>query len=40
MRLVEIYIEQGPDGAQSGDSSVRLADVINQEKRRREVYGQ
>lgn len=40
MRLVEIYIEQGPDVAQSSDSSARLADVINQERRRREVYGQ
>ena len=40
MHLVEIYIEQGPDGVQSSDSSMRLADVINQERRRREVYGQ
>lgn len=36
---MEIYIEQGPDGAQSSDSFVRLADVIIQERQVGEVYG-
>lgn len=37
---MEIYIAQGSGAAQSNDSFARLADVINQERQAREVYGQ